>query len=464
MSNYVKAIDISSMVSKYRINVKRLTPLLVALAMLVTPLTVLSDVLAASASISLSGPRTAAKGSTISVRINVRTDTPVNGAGATLSYPANLLDYVSVSNSGAFSVAAGTSGGGGTVKVERGALSPVSGTQTLATVRFRAKVDTGSATINVTGGNVFVDSSDIYSGGSGLTVALTPPAAAPEAPPQDTTAPKVSEVKVTEITINSATITWKTDEPSNSVVNYGFNNQYGITAQDNNMVTEHKVTLNPAVLGPVTKVHFQVKSTDGAGNIGQSEDESFTTKGFTLNLKVTNKNNKKPVKGAVVKLENSKEVTTNDKGIAKVEDLPGGTVLGTVTYKGKETFVSINIKPLTDPSLATQDGTVAIDAPGTNLLLIGGLVLLLLALAGAGWAIATGRFGGGGSGSGFLEALKNKLPSRRSSGVSDDSSTSDVITPPEPTELGSSDPSTSTTDTGESTDDDTTIIRPNGSL
>lgn len=461
--------------SKYRGNVKRLIPSLVALAVLVTPLFAVSEAFAAAASISLSAPKTAAKGSTITVNVYVSTDTAATGAGAKLSYPVNLLDFVSIGNSSAYSIAAPSSGGGGNVTINKGATpgSPASGRQLLAPVRFKVKTDTGNATVNVTGGNVYAtDDSDIYRGGSGTTFALTPPAAAPQAAPKDTTAPKVSDVTVTEVSINSASITWKTDEPTNSIVNYGFNTSYGILAQDNNMVTDHKVTLNPAVLGPVTNVHFQVKSTDAAGNVGQSENQQFTTKGFTLNLKVTDKNTKEPVKGAVVKLENSKAATTNDKGIAKVENLPGGTVLGTVTYSDKETFVSINIKPLTDMELAVQDGSVAIDAPKSNMMLFGGLALLLLVLVVLTILAVTGKIGRSGNGLDLgskLATLKDKLSrknSTESNSINDATKISVTEAPSQDqgTLLSSEpeNPAPVVSSQGDNDENNPTVIRPSG--
>lgn len=456
------------MVSKYRGKMKRLTSVLVALTVLATPLFAVSEAFAAAASISLTAPRSAAKGSTITVNVYINTDTGVHGANMTMSYPANLLDFVSIGKSNAYSIDAPSSGGGGTVTINKGANpgSPASGRQLFAPVRFKVKADTGSATVNVTSGNVYVDSSDIYRGGSGTTFALTPPAVAPQAPPKDETAPKISDLKVSEVSINSAVITWKTDEASNSVVNYGFNAQYGILAQDNNMVTDHKVTLNPAVLGPVTKVHFQVKSTDAAGNAAQSEDQSLKTKGFTLNLKVTDKNSKKPIKGAVVKLEDSKTVATDEKGIAKVQDLPGGTVLGTVTYRDKETFISVNVKPLTDMKLAVQDGSVAIDAPKSNAVIFVGIFILLLAIAAGVWALMrNGKLGGGnigGSVAGGFAAIKAKLPSRRTGGdATTEADTSSVATST-PTTLDETASTTNTaSDSDNSNDDTTNIIRPN---
>ncbi|MCX8173466.1 MAG: fibronectin type III domain-containing protein [Thermoplasmata archaeon] len=91
----------------------------------------------------------------------------------------------------------------------------------------------------------------------------------------DTTPPVISNVEVKNITQDSATITWTTDEPSTSVVEYGKTTSYGQTATGANGVTSHSVTL--LGLSASTLYHFRVKSADGAGNTATSSDYTFTT-------------------------------------------------------------------------------------------------------------------------------------------------------------------------------------------
>ncbi|MEM3738881.1 MAG: fibronectin type III domain-containing protein [Thermoplasmata archaeon] len=91
----------------------------------------------------------------------------------------------------------------------------------------------------------------------------------------DTTPPTISNVQVKNITQDSATITWTTDEPSTSVVEYGTTTAYGQTAIGANGVTAHSVTL--LGLSASTTYHFRVKSADAAGNTAVSSDHTFTT-------------------------------------------------------------------------------------------------------------------------------------------------------------------------------------------
>ncbi len=88
--------------------------------------------------------------------------------------------------------------------------------------------------------------------------------------------PGVSDVTVANLSSKSATVTWSTDEPATSKLNYGRNNQYGTSSSISNaLVTSHSVTISG--LTPATGYHFQVVSADGAGNETTSGDNTFLT-------------------------------------------------------------------------------------------------------------------------------------------------------------------------------------------
>jgi len=84
------------------------------------------------------------------------------------------------------------------------------------------------------------------------------------ATPPDTTPPAISEVAAGNLTDTSVTITWTTDEPADSVVNYGNTTALGLTASDATLVTSHSITLTGLLRG--TTYYFEIQSTDGAGN------------------------------------------------------------------------------------------------------------------------------------------------------------------------------------------------------
>lgn len=93
--------------------------------------------------------------------------------------------------------------------------------------------------------------------------------------PPDTTPPVISAELASNITASAATITWTTDETSNSVVEYGVTTSYGSTVSDPTNVTSHSVGLSS--LAANTLYHYRVKSTDAAGNTATSLDHSFQT-------------------------------------------------------------------------------------------------------------------------------------------------------------------------------------------
>jgi len=83
-------------------------------------------------------------------------------------------------------------------------------------------------------------------------------------PGEDTTPPVISDIATSDITGNSATITWTTDEISDGVVNYGENTSLGSSESDTGMFVEHIVTLTE--LSASTTYYYEVKSEDWDGN------------------------------------------------------------------------------------------------------------------------------------------------------------------------------------------------------
>src|SRR5206468_10187081 len=92
----------------------------------------------------------------------------------------------------------------------------------------------------------------------------------------DSTPPVISAVTASSITASGATITWTTDEGSDSQVDYGLTTVYGSTSTLNaSLVTSHSGGLSG--LTGVTLYHYRVRSRDAAGNLALSTDQTFTT-------------------------------------------------------------------------------------------------------------------------------------------------------------------------------------------
>ena len=100
----------------------------------------------------------------------------------------------------------------------------------------------------------------------------------------DTTAPTITNVNASNITLTNALINWTTNEPADSQVRYGTTTAYGsLTTLDPSRITTHAHML--AGLQPATLYHYQVLSRDAAGNLATSPDFSLTMQslnaGFT---------------------------------------------------------------------------------------------------------------------------------------------------------------------------------------
>lgn len=358
--------------------------------------------------------KSVSKGSilTVSVRENSGGE-PVNSVQANLSYPAELLDFVSVSSSSAWGVVAQNSGGGGSVQIARGALPAVTGDQLVASVRFKAKADSGTASISFASGSAVVSANsnkDVKSGERGASYTLKAASAVTPSPsaaeqPKDTAPPSITNITSNEVTATTAVISWTTSEPSSSEVVYGPTNGYGIAASDANMVTEHKVSLSSPLIAPGTKYHFMVKSIDPSGNAASGEDSTFTTVGATLEATVVNQSGK-PIKGAEVTFGEISGTTGKD-GKVTLKNLPLGSQTGTVSYRGKQAPATVRLDTL-DKNGKPHTATFKIDVSSDMWLRIL-VIILLAALAGMFLYRRSGGSGGPQTGAGSGSTGKNSL-------------------------------------------------------
>lgn len=353
-------------------------------ALSLTPLLFSAPVFAASATMSLSSVGSVVKGGaiTVSVRENSGGD-GVNVGTVVVNYPADKLTYLSATCSNAFSIKASGSGGSGTVSIDCGAASAVSGSQTVSTISFRALSDNGTATLGIASGSVdLADGSgtNILAGTNGTNIALKPvppPVAAAPVPPPDTTPPTITNLKISQVTATSALVSWTTSEPASSIVEYGTSPAYGLTASDGNLVTDHKVTLNSPIITPATPYHTVIKSADASGNAVSSPDTIFTTTGISLQVIVSTPQNK-PLKGAKVQILD-KTVLTDKDGQAIISGLALGKHTLAVSYKGRSVSKTVTISQPTDPKKLQREKVQI--KPSASVLPF--VILALLAAAGA---------------------------------------------------------------------------------
>ncbi len=87
--------------------------------------------------------------------------------------------------------------------------------------------------------------------------------------------PVISNIAVNSVNGNSAVITWQTDRPTDSTVEYGVSMDYDLAVTSPDSTTSHQVVLSGLLSGTV--YHFRVAAADGLGTISYSDDGTFET-------------------------------------------------------------------------------------------------------------------------------------------------------------------------------------------
>jgi hypothetical protein len=271
--------------------------------------------------------RTMPANTTFSVQVRETSgSTAVNAVQANFSYPASLVDFVSIDSTGsAFTTEASSSGGSGQVSIARGIIGTLTGDQLIATVNFRTKTTSGTATMAFVVGTALVSSStnqDILGGLSATTggtyiVDTTAPTVNISAPTNganlsggstvtvSVTATDADAVSSVDVYIDGAKATTLTSSP----YNYSWNTT-GLS------------------LGSHT---IQAKASDPSGNLGSSSIFTVTLADQTPpTVSITAPSASSTLKGSV-----TVSATANDNsggtGVAKVEFYVDGTLKGTDT-------------------------------------------------------------------------------------------------------------------------------------
>ena len=92
----------------------------------------------------------------------------------------------------------------------------------------------------------------------------------------DTVSPRINAVKSSDIGTSSAVIVWQTDEPSDSLVEYGLSISFGFESAFSEALTEsHAITLTD--LSPETSYYYRVRSKDALRNRATSEEYRVRT-------------------------------------------------------------------------------------------------------------------------------------------------------------------------------------------
>ncbi|MBI4056070.1 MAG: hypothetical protein HY399_00795 [Elusimicrobia bacterium] len=135
----------------------------------------------------------------------------------------------------------------------------------------------------------------------------------------------ISNIAVMNISSIAATISWTTQQPSDSQVEYGTSSSYGLfSLLDANLITSHSQTLSN--LNPSTLYHFRIHSKNGAGDLAVSLDQTFMTQAASADttsptIKITS-----PANGATLSGSFTVSGTASDNvGVTSVEaSIDGG--------------------------------------------------------------------------------------------------------------------------------------------
>lgn len=140
----------------------------------------------------------------------------------------------------------------------------------------------------------------------------------------DNTAPVISDVNSVVLGMTSAAVSWVTDEPSTTQVEYGITISYGSVSPLNaSLQLDHAQQLSG--LQSNTLYHYRVHSRDATGNLAVSNDFTFTTLNDSVapSVQFTVPTNGQEVQGVI----NLSATASDNVGIARIEFLVDGVVL-----------------------------------------------------------------------------------------------------------------------------------------
>jgi chitodextrinase len=152
-------------------------------------------------------------------------------------------------------------------------------------------------------------------------------------PTADTTAPVLSSVTAANITSSSATISWTTNEPADTQVEYGTTTAYGAaTPVVSTLVTAHSQSLTG--LNPSTTYQYRVKSKDAAGNLATSGNGTFTTAPLPDTTAPSIPGNLAASVLSTVQINLSWSASTDNVGVAGYRVYRNGVQVGTTVTPG----------------------------------------------------------------------------------------------------------------------------------
>ena len=124
--------------------------------------------------------------------------------------------------------------------------------------------------------------------------------------------PVISNIAVTDVSGQSATISWTTDQPATSRLDFGETTAYGNVVADTELVEEHGVVLTGLLDG--TTYHFKITAANADGATAASADQTFATLS-TMQLVITSPADGETITTPYVLVQGTISGTTAEVGI-----------------------------------------------------------------------------------------------------------------------------------------------------
>lgn len=213
--------------------------------------------------------------------VEIRLDTQGlagNAVQANISYPEDKLELVRVDMADSdFEVAAKHESGGGIVKISRGTIKKKSGDLEIARLVLKVRSG-GEAGVSFADGTVFVDAGEtVPTEKEGRKYTLVASSAGPPPATTDDSPLVLSDVKVLSASSRKAVISWQTNRPATSAVEYGVDERYGLRAESSGLTKEHQVEIESEFLTADSLYYFRVSSTGEDGSTVVSDGFTFIT-------------------------------------------------------------------------------------------------------------------------------------------------------------------------------------------
>jgi hypothetical protein len=323
--------------------------------------------------------QTVGKGSNVSVPIRLdAAGTEINTVNVVLTFPQDKLTFVSLDKAGSYfdtAIPASPKASNGRVEFSVSSIGngPTTDDVAIGNAVFTAKADEGTASLSLDGSAAANngDAIDLLTSGGDLT--LGPSTG------NNSNAIAITAVKVSSVTHESGTITWKTSVATTSQIDYGTSDKYGFSASDGQPTTDHSITLDKKFRGG-TLVHYRITATDEAAHTNQTPDASFTTLGYPVRITVLDADGK-VLSGATVKIANGAGQKTGSDGTVSFTNVAAGPNQVVINGGGAQT---ITVKQLNDAAADKAQEYKLTYKPASHLVLyLSGIAVVLL----LGWLV-----------------------------------------------------------------------------